>query len=98
MPYKSDAQRKFFHTETAAREGITHDMVQKYDQASKGLKLPERAMKSNSHKHAHKAMEHHHAEARKITEKKDHPEFKKIPPLKAAHLLYEKHVNSKKKV
>lgn len=42
MPYKSDKQRKFFHTQTAKKQGITADMVKEYDQASKGKKLPER--------------------------------------------------------
>lgn len=41
MPYKSDAQRKFFHTDTARKKGITPEMVEEYDQASKGKKLPE---------------------------------------------------------
>ena len=41
MPYKSDAQRKFFHTKTAAKKGITPDVVDEFDQASKGMSLPE---------------------------------------------------------
>lgn len=43
MPYKSDAQRKFFHTDTARKQGITPEMVSEYDQASKGMSLPEHA-------------------------------------------------------
>lgn len=43
MPYVSDKQRKFFHTKTAKRKGITKSMVEEYDTASKGRKLPERA-------------------------------------------------------
>ena len=43
--YVSDAQRKFFHTQTAQKEGITPAMVKEYDQASKGMDLPERAPK-----------------------------------------------------
>jgi hypothetical protein len=41
MPYKSDAQRKFFHTDTARKEGITSEMTHEFDEASKGKKLPE---------------------------------------------------------
>ncbi len=40
MPYKSEAQRKFFHTSTARRKGITSAMAKEYDKASKGKKLP----------------------------------------------------------
>ena len=45
MPYKSDAQRKFFHTATAKKKGITPAMVKEFDDASKGMKLPEHAKK-----------------------------------------------------
>lgn len=45
MPYKSDKQRKFFHTATARRKGITKAMVEEYDKASKGKKLPKKAKK-----------------------------------------------------
>jgi hypothetical protein len=96
MPYKSKAQERFFHTETAANEGIKPNQVAEWDQASKGKRLPERAAKTNAHKHAHKAMGQAHIEAKKLTPDKEHPEYKKIPPMKAAHLLYEKHVASKK--
>ncbi len=40
MPYKSEAQRKFFHTKTAKKKGITPKMVKEFDKASKGRKLP----------------------------------------------------------
>ena len=40
-PYVSDAQRRFFHTNTAKKKGITAAQVSEYDQASKGMKLPE---------------------------------------------------------
>lgn len=40
MPYKSDAQRKFFHTLTAKQKGITNKTVNEFDKASKGMKLP----------------------------------------------------------
>lgn len=42
MPYFSDAQRRFFHTPTGLAK-IGADKVAEFDQASKGLKLPERA-------------------------------------------------------
>lgn len=45
MPYKSDAQRKFFHTDTAKEKGITPKMVKEYDKASRGKKLPKQAKK-----------------------------------------------------
>lgn len=40
MPYKSDAQRKFFHAAEEKGE-IPHKTVQEFDQASKGKELPE---------------------------------------------------------
>lgn len=40
MPYKSQQQRKFFHTLTAKKSGITPEVVNEFDKASKGLKLP----------------------------------------------------------
>lgn len=43
MPYSSDAQRKFFHTDTAKKAGITSKEVKEFDQASKGMKLPKYA-------------------------------------------------------
>lgn len=45
MPYVSDKQRKFFHTKTARKKGITKAMVAEYDEASKGKKLPEKIKK-----------------------------------------------------
>lgn len=41
MPFKSQAQRKFFHTDTARKKGISAGTVKEYDEASKGKKLPE---------------------------------------------------------
>lgn len=41
MPYKSDAQRRFFHSEGARKAGITPAMVAEWDEASRGLKLPD---------------------------------------------------------
>lgn len=40
MPYSSDAQRKFFHTDSAKKAGISEKTVKEYDEASKGKKLP----------------------------------------------------------
>lgn len=34
---------RYFHTDSAKKKGITEDMVNEYDKASKGLKLPEKA-------------------------------------------------------
>lgn len=45
MPYSSDAQRKFFHTDTAKKAGITGAEVKEFDQASKGKELPEHVKK-----------------------------------------------------
>lgn len=44
-PYKSEAQRKFFHTSTAKKEGISTKNVKEFDRASKGIKLPTKAKK-----------------------------------------------------
>jgi hypothetical protein len=43
VPYKSDAQRKFFHTDTARKAGISPAIVKEFDEASKGMKLPKKA-------------------------------------------------------
>jgi|SRR5882762_4211715 len=40
MPYKSDAQRRFFHA-AEARGDISKKTVNEWDSASKGKKLPE---------------------------------------------------------
>lgn len=42
MPYKSMKQERFFHTQTAKDKGITPKVVNEFDQASKGMKLPEK--------------------------------------------------------
>lgn len=46
MPYKSEAQRKFFHTQTAKDKGISDKTVKEFDEASKGMKLPKRKKKA----------------------------------------------------
>ncbi len=47
MPYKSDAQRRYFHA-AEARGEISPSVVHEFDQASKGKKLPERKKKKSS--------------------------------------------------
>ena len=42
MPYKSDAQRRFFHTKAAKEAGISEKTVKEFDKASKGKALPEK--------------------------------------------------------
>lgn len=43
MPYKSTAQQRFFHTDTARKKGIDAGTVKEFDSASKGKNLPSRA-------------------------------------------------------
>lgn len=45
MPYESLAQERFFHTPTARKKGITPAMTKEWDQASKGMKLPKKAVR-----------------------------------------------------
>lgn len=40
MPYKSDQQRKFFHSSGAKKAGIKESTIEEFDKASKGKKLP----------------------------------------------------------
>jgi hypothetical protein len=47
MPYVSDAQRRLFHAKLARGE-ISASTVHEFDQASKGMKLPERVGKKKS--------------------------------------------------
>lgn len=42
MPYKSDAQRRFFHSAGAKRAGISKKTIKEFDKESKGKKLPEK--------------------------------------------------------
>lgn len=44
MPYKSDAQRRFFHA-AQARGDISPKTVKEFDNASRGKKLPEKKSK-----------------------------------------------------
>lgn len=48
MPYKSEAQRRFFHSAGAKKAGISATDVKKYDKASKGKKLPEKVSKGSA--------------------------------------------------
>ena len=47
MPYKSDAQRKKFHS-LLAEGKISQKIVDEFDKASSGMKLPEHAPKKSS--------------------------------------------------
>ncbi len=47
MPYKSEKQRAFFHTDTAKKKGITEKEVKEFDKASKGKELPKEAKKKD---------------------------------------------------
>ena len=40
MPYKSQAQRGFFHSKGDKKAGISKKTVKEFDKASKGKKLP----------------------------------------------------------
>lgn len=41
MPFKSSAQRRFFHSPGATKAGIKPTTIKKFDKESKGLALPE---------------------------------------------------------
>lgn len=45
MPYVSNSQRRFAHTDTAKKKGFP---TEEFDEKSRGMKLPERAGKSKS--------------------------------------------------
>jgi hypothetical protein len=46
MPYKSDAQRKFFNSKTGTNK-VGKNVVAEFNKASKGMKLPEHVSKYN---------------------------------------------------
>ena len=48
MPYKSEAQRRFFHTATARHRGISAATVAEHDRESKGKKIPIEAIRMAS--------------------------------------------------
>lgn len=54
MPYVSDKQRRFFHTDTARKKGIKPEVVEEFDEASKGMKMPEHAMPKTEDMPMHK--------------------------------------------
>lgn len=69
MPYVSDAQRKFAHTDTAKKEGFP---TEEFDAASKGhAGLPEHASKK-AHPTKAKIMKKHMKKAHR--EWNDHPD------------------------
>lgn len=45
MPYKSDRQRKFFNSPTG-KSKLGQEKVNEFNQASKGMKLPDHAVGS----------------------------------------------------
>lgn len=53
MPYKSNAQRKFFHA-AEKRGDISKSTVDEFDQASKGKKMPEKVGLGTAHMHEKK--------------------------------------------
>jgi hypothetical protein len=55
MPYKSEAQRRFFHSKGAKRAGITSAMTKEYDKSSKGLNLPS-VVHDGEHHHMKRAI------------------------------------------
>jgi len=48
MPYVSDAQRRFFNSKGAKKAGISLPTVKEFNEASKGMDLPERKSKKFS--------------------------------------------------
>lgn len=60
MPYKSAAQRGFFHA-NVGKKGITQKVVNEFDAASKGMKLPQHvALASSRRKTAGKRLSKPH--------------------------------------
>lgn len=45
MPFKSQAQRRFFHSAGAKKAGITAKEIKEYDKESKGKKVLEKVKK-----------------------------------------------------
>jgi hypothetical protein len=41
MPYRSESQRRFFHSTGAKKAGISSGTVNEFDKTSKNMKLPE---------------------------------------------------------
>lgn len=55
MPYKSDAQRRYFHA-AEARGDISPKTVKEFDRASKGKELPEKVKQKHKFKRLGKYM------------------------------------------
>ncbi len=45
IPYRSQAQRRLFHSPMAKRKGISAKVVKEFDDASREKKLPKRSLK-----------------------------------------------------
>lgn len=65
MPYKSDAQRKYFHA-ALDRGEIKPSTVEEFDKASKGMKLP------------NKVKQHYEGGQVKTKDEKDKDHYKKL--------------------
>ena len=52
MPYKSDAQRKYFHA-ALKRGEIEKSTVEEFDQASEGMELPKRVKRKKKYSGSH---------------------------------------------
>lgn len=50
MPYQSDSQRRWAHTETGTKALGGPEKVKEWDAASKGMNLPERKPRQNKNK------------------------------------------------
>ena len=48
MPYKSEAQRRFFHSEGAKKAGISKAEVKKWDKESKGVDISKQSTRHAS--------------------------------------------------
>lgn len=63
MPYRSEAQRRYFHTAAARRAGISAATVAEFDNASRGKKLPARRGKKMKMKPKGVGMKRSHRES-----------------------------------
>jgi hypothetical protein len=53
MPYKSDAQRRWAHTDIGTKALGGKEKVKEWDDASKGMKMPERVPMMSKHPMKH---------------------------------------------
>lgn len=58
MPYKSEAQRRFFNA-AAAKGKIEPAVVREFNEASKGLDLPQRVHNTKKDRHGNEVNYHH---------------------------------------